>query len=163
MCARLFLVHSETNNLALQPQNMPFKRIKIIDSHTGGEPTRVVISGGPDLGAGSVAEQLECFKRDHDSFRSAVVNERPASTIGRPPGSFAGCALVIAGEFTTNRSKVRRKLELPRVPFTLTTLVVPSRMSTVMGLLSILIHPSASRSAGPIITGAESGNPSPFV
>jgi len=26
------------------------KRIQVIDSHTGGEPTRVVISGGPDLG-----------------------------------------------------------------------------------------------------------------
>ena len=26
------------------------RRIKVIDSHTGGEPTRVVISGGPDLG-----------------------------------------------------------------------------------------------------------------
>jgi 4-hydroxyproline epimerase len=61
--------------LALQQQSAPPKRIKIIDSHTGGEPTRVVISGGPNLGSGSMAEQLECFRRDHDSFRSAVVNE----------------------------------------------------------------------------------------
>lgn len=29
---------------------MTLRRIKVIDSHTGGEPTRVVISGGPDLG-----------------------------------------------------------------------------------------------------------------
>jgi len=25
-------------------------RIQVIDSHTAGEPTRVVIAGGPDLG-----------------------------------------------------------------------------------------------------------------
>ncbi|RYG76112.1 MAG: hydroxyproline-2-epimerase, partial [Alphaproteobacteria bacterium] len=31
--------------------------VRVIDSHTGGEPTRVVISGGPDLGATSVAER----------------------------------------------------------------------------------------------------------
>jgi 4-hydroxyproline epimerase len=51
------------------------KRIKIIDSHTGGEPTRVVISGGPDLGEGSMAERLQRLKNHHDDFRSAVVNE----------------------------------------------------------------------------------------
>lgn len=51
------------------------KRVKVIDSHTGGEPTRVVISGGPDLGNGSMAERLERFKNEFDEFRSAVVNE----------------------------------------------------------------------------------------
>ncbi|MBI4892281.1 MAG: proline racemase family protein [Acidobacteria bacterium] len=47
----------------------------VIDSHTGGEPTRVVVSGAPDLGSGSMADRLAVFRRDHDSFRSAVVNE----------------------------------------------------------------------------------------
>lgn len=51
------------------------RRVKVIDSHTGGEPTRVVIEGGPDLGHGSLAERLERFKKEHDDFRSAVVNE----------------------------------------------------------------------------------------
>src|SRR6266540_6092719 len=51
------------------------KRIQIIDSHTGGEPTRVVIAGGPDLGGDSVAERLKTFREQHDRFRSAVVNE----------------------------------------------------------------------------------------
>ena len=55
--------------------NSPIKRVKVIDSHTGGEPTRVVIGGGPDLGAGSLEERLERFKHEHDGFRSAVVNE----------------------------------------------------------------------------------------
>lgn len=50
-------------------------RVKVIDSHTGGEPTRVVISGGPDLGTGSMVERLERFKNEFDQFRSAVVNE----------------------------------------------------------------------------------------
>ena len=33
------------------------QRVQIIDSHTGGEPTRVVIAGGPDLGLGSMAQR----------------------------------------------------------------------------------------------------------
>ena len=57
------------------------KIVKIIDSHTGGEPTRVVIAGGPDLGVGSMAERRTCFEREHDSFRSAVVNEPRGSDV----------------------------------------------------------------------------------
>ena len=57
------------------------KRIQIIDSHTGGEPTRIVISGGPDLGRGTVAEQLKVFCEQHDRFRSAVVNEPRGSDV----------------------------------------------------------------------------------
>ena len=51
------------------------KRVKIVDSHTGGEPTRLVVGGGPDLGGGPLAERREIFRREHDYFRSAVVNE----------------------------------------------------------------------------------------
>ncbi len=57
------------------------KRIQIIDSHTGGEPTRIVVSGGPDLGRGTVAEQLKVFRDQHDRFRSAVVNEPRGSDV----------------------------------------------------------------------------------
>ena len=49
--------------------------ISVIDTHTGGEPTRVVIAGGPELGTGSMAERLAVFRDQHDTFRSAVVNE----------------------------------------------------------------------------------------
>jgi 4-hydroxyproline epimerase len=55
--------------------------VRVIDSHTGGEPTRVVVAGGPDLGGGTVREQLERFRRDHDRFRSAVVNEPRGSDV----------------------------------------------------------------------------------
>lgn len=51
------------------------QRISVIDSHTGGEPTRVVISGASNLGGGTVARQGEVFRQEHDKFRSAVVCE----------------------------------------------------------------------------------------
>lgn len=51
------------------------KRVRVIDSHTGGEPTRVVISGGPSLGDNLLAARLELFRSEYDDFRSAVVNE----------------------------------------------------------------------------------------
>jgi len=51
------------------------QRIKAIDSHTGGEPTRVVVSGFPSLGKGSMAERLQRFKTEFDQYRSAIVNE----------------------------------------------------------------------------------------
>ena len=55
--------------------NSNTRRVKVIDSHTGGEPTRVVISGGPNLGDDTLATRLERFRTQHDDFRSAVVNE----------------------------------------------------------------------------------------
>ena len=56
-------------------------RVSVIDSHTGGEPTRVVIAGGPDLDGGTVAERAQVFADRHDSFRSAVVNEPRGSDV----------------------------------------------------------------------------------
>jgi 4-hydroxyproline epimerase len=49
--------------------------IEVIDSHTEGEPTRVVIAGAPDFGGGAVASQAALFRERFDWFRSAVVNE----------------------------------------------------------------------------------------
>ena len=37
-------------------------RVSVIDSHTGGEPTRVVVAGGPDLGGGPLAERRDRFR-----------------------------------------------------------------------------------------------------
>jgi 4-hydroxyproline epimerase len=50
-------------------------KIQVVDSHTAGEPTRVVMEGGPELGKGAMAERLERFRSHFDHFRSAVVNE----------------------------------------------------------------------------------------
>jgi 4-hydroxyproline epimerase len=60
---------------------MPLNPIKVLDSHTAGEPTRLVIEGGPDLGTGPLAARLERFRRGHDSFRSTVVNEPRGSDV----------------------------------------------------------------------------------
>jgi 4-hydroxyproline epimerase len=49
--------------------------MRVIDSHTEGEPTRVVVEGGPDLGAGSMAERRARFARDFDHYRRFVVSE----------------------------------------------------------------------------------------
>jgi 4-hydroxyproline epimerase len=49
--------------------------IRVIDSHTGGEPTRLVIEGGPNLGTGPMSERLQRFKERFDDFRCAIVNE----------------------------------------------------------------------------------------
>ena len=49
---------------------MGIRRIGVIDSHTGGEPTRVVVSGGPDLGRGDMVERLATSSA-HDSTPSA--------------------------------------------------------------------------------------------
>jgi 4-hydroxyproline epimerase len=57
------------------------RRISVIDSHTGGEPTRVVIGGFPDLGRGSIAERLQIFRTHYDHVRSAVVCEPRGSDV----------------------------------------------------------------------------------
>jgi 4-hydroxyproline epimerase len=59
-------------------------KIRVVDSHTGGEPTRVVLEGGPDLGGGSLAERRERFRQEFDHYRSAIVGEPRGSeaTIG---------------------------------------------------------------------------------
>ena len=49
--------------------------IEVIDSHTAGEPTRLVIAGAPDLGQGSMAERRDIFQKEHKDFRSTVINE----------------------------------------------------------------------------------------
>ena len=55
--------------------------VRVVDSHTAGEPTRVVVSGGPDLGRGTMAQRLERFRREHDAFRSMTVNEPRGSDV----------------------------------------------------------------------------------
>lgn len=56
-------------------------KIRVVDSHTGGEPTRVVVSGGPDLGSGPLAERRRRFEREFDRYRSAIINEPRGSDV----------------------------------------------------------------------------------
>ncbi|MBX9678509.1 MAG: proline racemase family protein [Gemmataceae bacterium] len=61
----------------------------VVDSHTAGEPTRVIVRGGPMLG-GPLSERVVRFRRDFDRFRAAVVHEPRGSDVvvgallGRP-------------------------------------------------------------------------------
>jgi 4-hydroxyproline epimerase len=57
------------------------KILHFIDSHTGGEPTRLVTSGGPDLGSGTLAERLENLRTKHDDWRSGVITEPRGSDV----------------------------------------------------------------------------------
>jgi 4-hydroxyproline epimerase len=55
--------------------------VEIIDSHTEGEPTRVVIAGGPDLGTGDLPSRLKRFQSEFDHFRRGVVCEPRGSEV----------------------------------------------------------------------------------
>lgn len=57
------------------------RRIQVIDSHTGGEPTRVVIAGGPDLGSGDLQSRLERLRTEDDEFRTGVIFEPRGSEV----------------------------------------------------------------------------------
>jgi len=69
--------------MASPPTSTPAapRRIRVIDSHTGGEPTRVVLEGGPELGAGPIHQRRDRLREHHDTFRSAVVNEPRGSDV----------------------------------------------------------------------------------
>jgi 4-hydroxyproline epimerase len=57
------------------------KTVRVVDSHTAGEPTRVVVEGGPDLGASDLASRRERFRREFDHFRSGVIDEPRGSDV----------------------------------------------------------------------------------
>jgi len=63
------------------PNSPQLARIRIVDSHTGGEPTRVVIAGGPRLNGRSVADRLHQLRDEHDQLRTSVINEPRGSDI----------------------------------------------------------------------------------
>ncbi len=65
-----------------------FQQIKVLDTHTGGEPTRLVLEGGPDLGGGPLSERVKVFAAKHDRFRTAIVCEPRGSDV------FVGALLV---------------------------------------------------------------------
>ncbi len=49
--------------------------MKLIESHTIGEPTRIIVSGGPDLGTGPLSERARLFREQHDHIRRAICLE----------------------------------------------------------------------------------------
>jgi 4-hydroxyproline epimerase len=51
------------------------KAVRVIDSHTEGEPTRLIVGGGPDLGGGPLSQRRKAFAERHDGLRTFVLNE----------------------------------------------------------------------------------------
>ena len=49
--------------------------ISVVDSHTEGEPTRVVIAGGPEFKTSTFADRWEEFRANCDDFRRTVILE----------------------------------------------------------------------------------------
>lgn len=50
-------------------------QMEVVDSHTEGEPTRVVVAGWPEIEGRTMATRREAFARTHDALRRAVVAE----------------------------------------------------------------------------------------
>lgn len=60
----------------------------VIDSHTGGEPTRVILDGGPDLGSGPLSDRARLLASEHRDFYQSISLE--------PRGQVAMvCALLV--------------------------------------------------------------------
>jgi 4-hydroxyproline epimerase len=57
------------------------QRVRVVDSHTEGEPTRMVLDGGPDLGTASLHERREKFRSEFDGFRRALITEPRGSDV----------------------------------------------------------------------------------
>lgn len=49
--------------------------MRVVDSHTEGEPTRLVVEGGPELGTGPLAERRRVFAERHDHLRRFCLAE----------------------------------------------------------------------------------------
>ncbi len=57
------------------------QKIRVIDTHTGGEPTRLVIDGFPDLGSGTMAKRKALLASRYDEWRAATVLEPRGSDV----------------------------------------------------------------------------------
>lgn len=57
------------------------RTFRVIDSHTGGEPTRTIVEGGPRLLGDSIPEKLADMRDNHDGYRRAIVNEPRGSEV----------------------------------------------------------------------------------
>jgi 4-hydroxyproline epimerase len=54
---------------------------RVIDSHTGGEPTRTIVDGGPTLIGQTLQQNIECMKTQFDGYRRSIVNEPRGSEV----------------------------------------------------------------------------------
>src|SRR5881392_2534015 len=64
-----------TGGLEFAQMGTSLRMMRVIDSHTAGQPTRVVVEGGPEPGSGTLAERRDRLRKHSDRFRSGVVGE----------------------------------------------------------------------------------------
>ncbi|CAE6712171.1 4-hydroxyproline 2-epimerase [Paraburkholderia aspalathi] len=74
------IMHTKTSAPSI-PTMCIMKTLDIIDSHTGGEPTRLVVSGGPELGGGTLTQRLDVFRTHFDDWRAGIVTEPRGSDV----------------------------------------------------------------------------------
>jgi 4-hydroxyproline epimerase len=74
-------IHPRVDGPAEVPAPVPLQRASIIDSHTAGEPTRLVLSGGPELVSATMAERLGELRARFPDFRNSVVAEPRGSDV----------------------------------------------------------------------------------
>jgi proline racemase len=74
--------------------------IRVIDSHTAGEPTRVVVEGAPDLGGGDMAARRAALRQSADWLRTSLVTEPRGSewmvgaVLQQPLSPHAACGAI---------------------------------------------------------------------
>jgi 4-hydroxyproline epimerase len=73
--------HMNSNRKSMMGTQNSLEKIIVLDSHTAGEPTRCVLSGGPDLGPGPLSARMERLRRDYDHLRPAVLCEPRGSDV----------------------------------------------------------------------------------
>lgn len=74
-------VESRQDWRGLRSYHGDMKTLNVIDSHTGGEPTRLVVSGGPELGGGTLAERFDVLRTRFDDWRAGIVTEPRGSDV----------------------------------------------------------------------------------
>jgi 4-hydroxyproline epimerase len=74
-------VPQSSTMVAMDRSTPSFQSLRVIDSHTAGEPTRVVIDGGPELGEGDIRERLRRLRDGKDWLRKRVVLEPRGSEV----------------------------------------------------------------------------------
>jgi 4-hydroxyproline epimerase len=129
---------------------------RFVDSHTEGEPTRTIVSGGPALAGGTVAEMAADLASRHDWFRSASVNEPRGNDVlvgallVRSPDPSCDCGVIffnnagvlgMCGHGTIGL--VRTLVHLGRLDGTVRRTV---RIDTPVGVVSATIDPAAAGS-----------------
>ncbi|KAJ7683698.1 proline racemase [Mycena rosella] len=78
----------------LLDQNPATRTVNVVDMHTSGEPTRIVVKGYPELDGNTLLEKRRCAGEKHDDIRQRLMREP------RGHGEMYGAILVPETELT---------------------------------------------------------------